>query len=83
MSKRKAAPKLVPVPQTADAPLVPPTRPPVAQGDCFVTFIREAQSIGNEVEFRRAYDADVGEYLVGKGLAADFSAWREAKRPKA
>jgi hypothetical protein len=56
-----------------------PERAPVMQGDCFATFLREAQSIGNEVVARRAYDADVGEYLAEKGLLEDFAAWREAK----
>lgn len=48
-------------------------------GNAFHTFIAEAQSIGNEVAARRAFDADVSEYLKSKGMIADFEAWR-AKR---
>ncbi len=54
---------------------------PVVLGDVFRSFIAEATSVGNEVTARRAFDADVGEYLELKGLAADFNAWRAAKAP--
>ncbi len=75
MSKKKSPNK-----GPAAAPKTPDARPPVVHGDCFRTFITEAQSIGNEVEARRVYDADVVEYLQAKGLFEEWSAWREAKR---
>lgn len=53
---------------------------PVLHGDAFRTFIAEATSIGNEVDARRRFDADVGEYLESKGLREDFDAWRAAKK---
>jgi len=52
---------------------------PVVHGDCFRTFIAEAQSIGNEVVARREYDADVVEYLKEKGLFEDWARWLDAK----
>lgn len=58
---------------------MPPKKMPVLHGDAFRTFIAEATSIGNEVEARRAFDADVGEYLGAKGLREDFDTWRAAK----
>lgn len=58
-----------------------PAPAPVLHGDAFHSFIREATSIGNEVAARRAFDAEVSEYLGAKGLADDFNAWRAAKRP--
>ena len=61
-----------------------PAQPPhVMQGDVFRTFLYEAQSIGNECTARRAFDADVIEYLKEKGLLEDWTAWREARKPKA
>jgi hypothetical protein len=53
---------------------------PVLHGDAFHTFIAEAQSIGNEVAARRAFDRDVGEFLEEQGLRASFEAWRAAKK---
>lgn len=52
---------------------------PVLHGQAFVTFLDEARSIGNEVTARRAFDADVAEYLKQKGLIEEFQAWREQK----
>lgn len=52
---------------------------PVTHGDVFVTFLREAQSIGNEVEARRQMCADVEAFLNEKGLAEQFKAWRAAR----
>lgn len=66
-------------PQPADAPPPPPPQP-VMHGSCFATFMQEAMSMNNEVIARREYDKDVGEYLVSKGLAADFNVWRDSKR---
>lgn len=68
MSKKKRPDK---------APVPPPA--PVMHGDVFRTFVAEAQSIGNEVVARRAFDNDVGEYLESKGLRSDFDAWRAKK----
>lgn len=72
MSKKKP-PYIVPV--------VKPAAEPVVKGDCFRTFLAEAQSIGNEVAARRAFDADVSEYMAERELTSDFEAWR-AKRVK-
>lgn len=52
---------------------------PVLRGNVFHAFIAEAMSLGNEVEGRRALDNDFSEYLVLRGLADDFNAWRTAK----
>ncbi len=71
MSKKKR-------PQTA--PVQRQTALPVLHGNVFSTFISEAQSLGNEVNPRREYDADVAEYLTQKGLMAEWAKWREAKR---
>lgn len=56
-----------------------PTKLPVLHGTCFTTFIEEATSLGNEVTARRAFDADVAEYLKQKGLLEEWDAWRKAK----
>lgn len=58
--------------------------PPVRMGNVFATFLREAQSIGNEVEARRALQNEVAAFLNEKGLADEFEAWRaaRAKPPK-
>lgn len=61
-------------------PAAAPAPPPVLHGNCFHTFIAEARSLGNEVTARRAFDAEVGEYIAAKGLTDDFNAWREARR---
>lgn len=58
---------------------VPSVPKPVMHGDAFRAFVAEATSIGNEVTARRAFDAEVGEYLKSKGLEADFNAWRAKK----
>lgn len=64
-------------------PMTVPSVPrPVMHGDAFRSFITEATSIGNELDARRLFDTDVGEYLTSKKLADDFNAWREAKHPK-
>lgn len=61
-------------------PVTPPVAPlPVLHGSCFTTFIDEAKSLGNEVVARRAFDADVAEYLKQKGLLEEWANWREAK----
>ncbi len=44
----------------------------VHQGDVFVTFLREATSLGNEVQARR-------DYMAERELAADFEAWCAAR----
>ncbi len=72
MSKKKR-------PNQASAPQRP-VQLPVLHGNVFSTFISEAQSLGNEVNARREFDADVGEYLTQKGLLDEWSKWREAKR---
>lgn len=74
MKRKKTAQKV----QSPKAPV----RQPVMQGDAFVAFIREATSIGNEVEARRVFDREVGEYLTEKGLVDDFEAWRKARADK-
>lgn len=56
-----------------------PAALPVLHGRAFTTFIEEAMSLGNEVTVRRAYDADVAEYLKQKGLLEEWDAWRKAK----
>lgn len=56
-----------------------PQKTPVMQGDCFATFLREAQSIGNEVVARREFCADVVEFLETKGLVDEWAQWRKAK----
>lgn len=58
---------------------VVPTPSPVTQGNVFATFMREAQSIGNEVEARRAFDNEVSIYLKEKSLVDDFEGWRKAR----
>jgi hypothetical protein len=50
---------------------------PVMNGDCFATFIREAQSIGAEVTARREWDRDVCAFLAEKGLMSEWDAWLE------
>lgn len=62
------------------APQQAPQKTPVMNGDCFVTFIHEAQSIGNEVVARREFCSDVVEFLGTKGLVDEWARWREAKR---
>ena len=52
---------------------------PVLHGNVFRTFLAEATSIGNEVQARREFDADVVEFLTQKGLSAEWDAWRTAK----
>ncbi len=76
MAKRKRSNK-VPLKIVTVAP------PPVLQGNCFATFLDEARSIGNECNARRAFDAEVIEYLEHKGLTDDWSKWREAKHAAA
>jgi hypothetical protein len=62
-------------------PKTPPakTPQPVVHGDAFRTFLAEATSLGNEVAARRAFDADVGEFLKTRGLTTDFEEWRAKK----
>jgi hypothetical protein len=62
----------------AKAP-VTKTPQPVVHGDAFRTFLAEATSLGNEVAARRAFDADVGEFLKTRGLTTDFEEWRAKK----
>lgn len=62
------------------APSAPPGALPVLHGRVFTTFIDEATSLGNEVNARREFCADVVEYLKQKSLLEEWSAWREAKR---
>lgn len=57
--------------------------PPVTMGNVAVNFIREVTSWANELEGRRALDADVGEYLKEKNLVDEFNAWRTAKHAPA
>ena len=56
---------------------------PVTAGNVFATFMREAQSIGNEVEARRAFDTEVSVYLKEKSLVDDFEGWRKARNAPA
>lgn len=72
MSK-KNRPNKAPVQNAAPAPQ------PVMPGNVFVAFLREATSLGNEVEARRSFDNDVGVYLAEKRLVEDFEAWRKAR----
>lgn len=48
----------------------------VRQGDVFLTFVAEATTLGNELTARRAFDAQVGQYLAERGLTEDFEKWR-------
>lgn len=73
MAKHKRPQKPAPVQPQKVGPL------PVVHGDCFRTFLDEARSIGNEVQARREFDADVAEYLQQKGLMDEWSKWREEK----
>ncbi len=61
------------------APQHPP-QTPVHNGDVFATFLREAQSIGNEVVARREYDAHIVEFLEEKKLSAEWAQWLKNKR---
>ena len=65
----------------AKAP-VTKTPQPVLHGDAFRTFLAEATSLGNEVAARRAFDADVGEFLKSRGLGPAFEEWRAARSAK-
>ena len=51
---------------------------PVVHGEAFATFLKEAQSLGNEVVARRAFAGEVAAYLRAKGFVDDFEAWRKA-----
>jgi hypothetical protein len=55
---------------------------PVTYGDVFAAFVREAQSIGAEVEARRAFQNELAEFMTEKGLAVEFEAWRVARSAK-
>ena len=59
-----------------------PAPPAVTQGNVFATFLQEAQSIGNEVQARRAFQNEVGAFLAEKGLIDEFEAWRRARQPQ-
>lgn len=56
---------------------------PVLVKDLFAAFLDVARSIGNEVQARRTFDADVGVYITEKGLVDDFNTWREARAKEA
>jgi hypothetical protein len=56
-----------------------PTPIAVNKGDCFATFLAEAQSIGNEVAARRAFDAEVEAFLKERGLLETFEVWRASR----
>lgn len=75
MAKKKR-PNSTVAPANKNAPAAPQ---PVMPGDVFAHFIREAQSIGNEVMSRRQVHADVAEFLAMKNLAEEFETWRKAK----
>lgn len=74
MSKKKPSKKPAQVIQA------PPK--PVVHGNVFATFMQEAQSIGNEVEARRALQNEVAKFLAEKNLAEEFEAWRKERAPK-
>lgn len=65
-------------PNKAPQPILQKT--PVMNGDCFATFLKEAQSIGSEVVARREFDADIIVFLTEKGLLEEWTARRAAKR---
>jgi hypothetical protein len=54
---------------------VTPQKTTVLHGEVFAAFVREAQSIGNEVAARRAYQERVDAFLNERGLVEDFKAW--------
>ena len=56
-----------------------PLLQPVLGKDIFATFLATAQSIGNEVVARRAFQDELGAYLAEKSLVDDFNAWRERR----
>ena len=55
---------------------------PVVHGEAFATFLKEAQSLGNEVVARRAFADEVSGYLREKGLVEDFEGWRTTRSGK-
>lgn len=57
-----------------------PASKPVLQGQVLFTFITEAREMGTELMARRHFDADASAFLKEKGLTAEFSAWREARK---
>lgn len=56
-----------------------PVPVPVMNGDCFATFVKEADSIGREVVARRQFAADVVAFLREKGLFEEWTAWHERR----
>ena len=61
-----------------DTPAAVPA--PVPSGNTFATLLREMLSLVHELEARRRFDAEVGEWLKEFGLVDEFEAWREKKR---
>lgn len=75
MARTKRPVKNQPVPAKAAAP------EPITAGNVFLQYTREANSLVQELEARRIFDADVGVYLKEVGLVDAFNAWRAAKYP--
>ncbi len=54
----------------------------VTQGSVFATFISEGIAMTHELEARRRFGDDVGEFLRKRGLVEEFETFRAAKKPK-
>ena len=54
----------------------------VTQGSVFATFISEGIAMTHELDARRRFGDDVGEFLRSKNLVDDFETFRAAKKSK-
>lgn len=60
----------------------PLKRNTVTEGSVFATFISEGIAMTQELEARRRFGNDVGEFLRKKGLVDEFETFRNAKKTK-
>jgi hypothetical protein len=77
MAKKKKTKRPIPPPMKTEVPQ--PAPQPIVYGNVFATFMKEAQSIGSEIEARRALQNEVAAFLAEKGLVDEFEAWRKAR----
>lgn len=54
----------------------------VTEGSVFATFVRESIAMTQELEARRRFGEDVGDFLRDLGLVGDFEKFRKAKKTK-
>ncbi len=71
--KKKSAPKAAPGIQAVATP------PWVTAGNVFVAFMNEATSLAHEVEARRKFQTEVGEFLAERGLIDAFTVWQKTR----